>query len=79
MKKMKRKYCIRCFIEHIEKLSVSINEEKFPQEWCEEYDIEIIDADGWKDKSISQKITKKEFVERCFQSTCKGDLKNLTN
>lgn len=51
----------------VEKMEASI--ERLPVEWERIFNIEIIDPDGWKDKSFEDTITKKEFIERMNEST----------
>jgi len=45
---------------------------KTPSQWSEELHIRVLDADGWRDdnKNFHDSIPKREFLERCKQSTC---------
>ena len=40
-----------------------------PAEWEAIHEIEILNADGWKDKSLLEPITEAEFNERINEST----------
>lgn len=48
---------------------------KTPDEWCREFDVTIMDPDGWRPgcslgyKQYSEPITKNEFRHRMYEST----------
>jgi len=40
-----------------------------PGQWCKLLDVAVLDADGWKDKSIIEPIGLQEFILRLSECT----------
>jgi len=57
---------------------------KVSSEWIKEYNIKILDPDGWDRKNYDysfnkEKITRQEFEQRLVRSTVRGRGKQITN